>query len=338
MRDSGEDTLAPAAARVCVIIAAFGAQHTVGRAVASALAQPEVSEVIVIDDASTDATAAAAQGADDGSGRLIVQRLALNAGPSAARNLAIARSSAPFVAILDADDFLLPGRFADLLAIPDWDIVADNIAFVDEGRVDTIDPARIAAHRATPLLLTPAAFVAGCISRADRYKGELGFLKPVLSRGFLDAHGLRYAEEMRLAEDYDLYVRALMAGARFRLAAGCGYVAVERRGSLSSQHGVAELASVEDAAARLLAVAPPDPALRRQLRRHHAQAARKHRHRALLASKREVGLIRAIRDQVSAPGGLLLALVDVAGDKLRAGRQTLFPPTRSSEDPIRFLR
>ena len=33
------------------------------------------------------------------------------------------------MAILDADDFIVPGRFERLLAVSDWDVVADNIAF-----------------------------------------------------------------------------------------------------------------------------------------------------------------------------------------------------------------
>lgn len=58
---------------VCVIIAAKNASDTIGLAVASALREPEVAEVVVIDDGSTDGTAAAARQADDGSGRLIIQ-------------------------------------------------------------------------------------------------------------------------------------------------------------------------------------------------------------------------------------------------------------------------
>lgn len=316
----------PAPADICVIIAAYNAQATIGRAVASALAQPEASAVIVIDDASTDDTAAAAHAHDDGSGRLIVERLAVNAGPSHARNHAIAASTAPFIAILDADDVFLPGRLAALLAVPDWDMIADNIAFVDEARVDAIDTAAIAAHRTAPRLLSAAGFVEGCISRADRYKGELGFLKPVLSRAFLDKHGLRYADELRLAEDFDLYARALVAGARFRIATTCGYVAVERADSLSTVHGVGDLERFEAAVSRLLPLAQDDPALTRQLRRHHAQTARKRRHRVVLARK------AALFEQPV--HHLAVVLLDVARDKLRSWAGT----GRREEPPtVRFL-
>ena len=91
--------------KVCVIIAAKNAQETIGRAVRSALAEPEVAEVVVVDDGSNDRTMAAAAEADDGSKRLDIIRFRVNRGPSAARNHAIAISRAPLISILDADDF-----------------------------------------------------------------------------------------------------------------------------------------------------------------------------------------------------------------------------------------
>ncbi|TIR69420.1 MAG: glycosyltransferase, partial [Mesorhizobium sp.] len=42
--------------RVCVIIAARNAARTIPVAIASALREPEVAEVVVVDDASTDDT------------------------------------------------------------------------------------------------------------------------------------------------------------------------------------------------------------------------------------------------------------------------------------------
>jgi succinoglycan biosynthesis protein ExoU len=294
-----------------------------------------VAEVYVVDDASCDDTAAAALACDDGTGRLTIRTLSDNAGPSTARNIAIAETTAPFIAILDADDFFLPGRFAALLAVADWDMVADNIVFVGEDAVDGIDVAAVAVRLIVPRSLSPAAFVEGSISRSDRYKGELGFLKPVLSRAFLDRHGLRYAAEMRLSEDYDLYVRALIGGARFRIAAGCYYVAVERSGSLSVAHGVAELAAVDVAMTQMRAMAPAaDLALHGALRRHHLQIRRKLRHRAVLARKREVGVLRALWQELGSLGHLAGLVSDVCADKIRAIQPR---PERADERELRFL-
>ncbi|WP_425228629.1 glycosyltransferase family 2 protein [Sphingomonas sp.] len=327
----------PADPRVCVIIAAFNGAATIGRAVVSALDQPETAEVVVVDDASTDDTAAAARAVDDGSGRLSVVCLAANVGPSAARNRAIEASRSPFIAILDADDFFLPGRLAALFDVPDWDMIADSIAFVDESRVADIDAAAIAAHPVAARALPAAAFVRGCLTRRGRYKGELGFLKPLLSRAFLDAHGLRYARELRLSEDFDLYTRALLAGARFKIAAACRYVAVERRGSLSTSHGVAELTAVEGAMLALVAAAPPGSEVRTELQRLHAQTARKRRLRAVLARKRLVGALAALREEASTPAALSGVLIDIARDKLATLHERLLPAPPAPDTTPRFL-
>src|SRR5580698_8233831 len=93
---------------VTVIIAAKDAIATIGRAIVSALAQPEAAEVIVVDDGSSDGTAALARTHDDGGSRLRVLRLERNSGPAAARNLALEMATSPFVCVLDADDFMQP--------------------------------------------------------------------------------------------------------------------------------------------------------------------------------------------------------------------------------------
>ncbi|TIR80094.1 MAG: glycosyltransferase family 2 protein, partial [Mesorhizobium sp.] len=222
--------------RVCVIIAARNAARTIPVAIASALREPEVAEVVVVDDASTDDTQNVARAADDGSGRLKVMRLDVNHGPSFARNAAIKASVSPFISILDADDFFLEGRFRRLFASPDWDFAADNIMLIRDDAAT--DPTKVAApsFAPEPQFLDFERFIEGNISRRRLLRGELGFLKPVISRAFLDRHGLRYDENLRLGEDYELYARAVARGARFKIIKSCGYGAIVRADSLSGRH------------------------------------------------------------------------------------------------------
>lgn len=227
-------------------IAAYNAEGTIARAIASALRQAPVTEVIVVDDGSTDATAETARRCDDGSGRLSVIVLERNAGPAAARNAALAQSCAAMVCVLDSDDYFLPDRIGRLLAADhgDWDFLADDILIVPEDLAGpdaeqwTEDPPRAAIE------LDVRTFVLSNVSDRRRPRAELGFLKPLIRRRFLDAHGLRYDPQLRLGEDYALYVRALMAGARFKVVGFHGYVAVERAGSLSGAHRAADLAAI----------------------------------------------------------------------------------------------
>jgi succinoglycan biosynthesis protein ExoU len=316
---------------VCVIIAAWNAERTIPRAIASALAQPEVSEVIVVDDASTDKTATIAQVADDGSGRLTVLRQQRNGGPSAARNRALDLSQADHVAVLDADDYFLPARFTALLAIPGWDAIADNIAFVPEANDDLAAPPPVDAGDYPARTLTLGGLLEGSISRRTARRGELGFLKPLVRRAFLDAHALRYDETLRLGEDFALYTRMLAAGAKFMTVARCGYVAVERRQSLSGSHATADLAVLlgsVDAWAAGAQLAPPDRAL---LKRYRAELSANFRHRRLLDDKREIGLLRALARLLDEPQTAPLVALRVLHDKRAA------PTPPSSVPAVRYL-
>ncbi|OYU75461.1 MAG: glycosyl transferase [Alphaproteobacteria bacterium PA3] len=306
---------------ICVIVAAMNAEPTVARAVASALAEPEVSEVVVVDDASRDATGSAARGADDGSGRRSVVRAPRNLGPAAARNLALARSTAPLVAVLDADDMILPGRFAALHDPGrDWDMSADNMMFVSESQAHEFAGLTAFETGGVAERMSFARFVAANISRADRPRGELGFLKPVMRRAFLNRHGLLYDERLGLGEDFDLYARMLLAGARFRLVATCGYVALERPNSLSANHSAADLAAMVAADDRMLAgpLKAPD---RKVLSLHRAQRAQRWHHRHFLDSKQRTGLVRALIDNRASPRLLIDAALGVARDKLAGVRR-----------------
>lgn len=241
---------------VAVIIPAWSAAATLERAVESALAQRDIAvEVVVVDDCSPDDTIAVAEALAARDPRVHAHRQAANAGPAAARNAAIAASRAPWICPLDSDDFMEPGRLAALLALArdgTWDFAADDLLKVDETDIAGPRSRLFAREEIGTLTLDLAGFVRGNLSSKHGGRGELGFIKPLMRRRFLEAHGLRYDESMRLGEDYDLYARALMAGARFCLTDPLGYVAVVRAASLSGRHGTRELAALVEADRRLL--------------------------------------------------------------------------------------
>jgi succinoglycan biosynthesis protein ExoU len=257
---------------VDVIIAAWNRSDTIERAVQSALAQDRVNVVIVIDDGSTDDTAAKASRCDPHGSRVLVRRLQSNVGPAAARNAAIELSQAPWLAILDGDDFFLPERIETLLSNSDgWDLIADTLVHVSEHRA--LDLQATAISTRTELLhsvLTFETFVLGDLNRRGAYRKELGFLKPLIRRSFLDRHELRYDESLRLGEDYALYARALLAGARFLLLPAAGYVSVERAGSMSVHHTKRDLERLRENDCNLMKSTNLRREERRALARHYA--------------------------------------------------------------------
>lgn len=101
--------------KVSVIVPVFNAGRHLVCAVESALQQPEVGEVVLVEDGSSDDSLAVAES-------LVArhpQRVKLhwhegqvNQGPGESRNLGLREARCPFVAFLDADDWYLPDCFA----------------------------------------------------------------------------------------------------------------------------------------------------------------------------------------------------------------------------------
>lgn len=312
---------------VCVIIATRNGASTIARAIGSALQQPEVVSVVVVDDASSDGTAATAAEADDGTGRLLVTSLTVNRGPSFARNRALELNDAPLVAILDDDDYFLPGRLSRLLAQPDWDMIADNVVFVSEaGR-----PIPAAPTGRPPMQLGLREFVAGNLSRRGVLRGEYGFLKPVMRRSFLDAWQLRYNQALRLGEDYDLYARMLMRGARFTVLFDAGYVALWRANSLSSRHETGDLAQLLESDRRLITSPGLDQDTLLALHAHQAQVRDRYLLRRFLDDKRAAGLGSAMLKLLREPSAWTSTVASIVVSKLER------PVRHVAGDEVRYL-
>lgn len=100
---------------VSVIIPTHSRPHLLPRAVESARAAGTDVEIIVVDDASNDGTAAACRELTD----LKYIRLERNQGVAGARNVGILESTGKYVAFLDDDDLRLPGSLDTEAALLD---------------------------------------------------------------------------------------------------------------------------------------------------------------------------------------------------------------------------
>lgn len=301
---------------VCVIIAAYNAEDSIARAVTSALSQTEVSEVIVVDDASTDTTVGSAQLAEDGSHRLKLIELPQNVGPAEARNIAIDNSNAPLIAMLDADDFFLKDRFKPLIEDDDWDFIGDNIVFLNEEAIGAFETTELLGNSPKQTTLSFAEFIAGNISKRGLVRGELGFIKPVMKRDFLQKHGIRYQSDLRLGEDYELYSRALLKQARFKISPSLGYGAIIRSNSLSAKHQTSDLRALVNADRSMLDDSDLSVADRSILMRHERHIHSKFALREFLDLKNNKTAWQAVKFACSSPSTFLAVFSGVAFDKI----------------------
>jgi PST family polysaccharide transporter len=102
---------------VSILIPAFNTQEWIADTLRSALAQTwERKEIIVVDDGSTDKTAAIARQFESECVRVVVQE---NQGAAAARNKAYSLSRGDYIQWLDSDDLLAPDKIAKQMEVLD---------------------------------------------------------------------------------------------------------------------------------------------------------------------------------------------------------------------------
>ncbi|MCX6508660.1 MAG: glycosyltransferase family A protein [Actinobacteria bacterium] len=98
---------------VAVIIPAYNAAETLASTIQSAL-QPEVEQIVVVDDGSTDATAEIIRTIAATTPQIQAIFRPVSGGPAQARNDGLATTTSEFVLFLDSDDRLQPGAIATL--------------------------------------------------------------------------------------------------------------------------------------------------------------------------------------------------------------------------------
>ena len=194
------------ASPVSVVMAARNAQRTVRAAVNSILAQdyPDF-ELVVIDDASDDATSSILTKLTNE--RLRVVRTDVRIGRSAARNQAIREARHDLIAIMDADDFSLPTRLSRSVRLlesePELGGVGGQAAAMDAGQLKVFGPAPTDRE----------------VVRRDLLGGRMPLVHPslLLRREVTDATG-GYDEAVTWSEDLELLSRAAQLQFQFASA------------------------------------------------------------------------------------------------------------------------
>jgi len=120
-----------------VVIPCFNEAATIESVLASVLASPYTSQVVVVDDASTDRTLEIARSTGDP--RVEVLRSAVNRGKGAALRRGFAACRAPFVIVQDADLEYDPGDYEAILA----PLLADKADVVYGSRFHSARPHRV---------------------------------------------------------------------------------------------------------------------------------------------------------------------------------------------------
>ena len=202
--------------QVSVCIPCHNDGRFLSRAIKSALAQSSYPiEVIVVDDASEDESAQVTLGFRRG-----VRLIQIDArDASVARNVGLAAASGNFIQFLDADDYLLPGRFD--VVVPALERDAADLVFTDftirgeDGQSELRESPEYA----------PAedAFVWTLRHNHIGQRAAIGSCAPLHKREWL-RHVGGFRPGVRWGEDKDLVHRLCAAGARLLHIPGSTYV------------------------------------------------------------------------------------------------------------------
>jgi len=230
---------------VCILIPCRNAARWLGATLESAVGQTGVAtEVIVVDDGSTDDSRALVKSWAARGVRLLTQSCL---GASAARNHALAQSRAPWVQFLDADDLLGPEKVARQL---------HTLAAAPPGTVASASWGRF-AHEAPP---ESAVFADSAVERdyspATEFliqQAETGcMMHPaawLCPRSLLDQAG-PWNERLSLNDDGEYFTRVLCRSAGIRYVSGTRtFYRSGRSGSLSQTRRQDALRSLYDSTA-----------------------------------------------------------------------------------------
>ncbi|WP_424213800.1 glycosyltransferase family 2 protein [Streptomyces sp. BI20] len=216
---------AEAPGAVAVVVIAYDDVALVGEAVASALAQgPAVTEVIAVDDASSDGTGELLERLAADEPRLrVVRRRENSGGCGTPRNDGIEASTAPYLMFLDSDDVLEPGAATALLAAAR---AAD--APVAVGACVRRELPQGADSPWVPGLYRGSEVIERPSERPELVRDTLCVNK-LYAREFLDAHEIRFPQGRFVYEDFVFTALVLAAAPRLAVVPDPVYVWHVRR-------------------------------------------------------------------------------------------------------------
>jgi glycosyltransferase involved in cell wall biosynthesis len=194
-----------------VLLPAYQAEATLARAIASVLAQTDPDfELVVVDDGSTDATAAIAAATGDERVRLVARP---HGGIVAALEAGLAVARGRFVARMDADDVMRPRRLAVQRAMlerdPGLGLASCLVAHPEPAAAHTEGYARYVAW-------INGLVTADAIALNRYVESPLAHPSVMFRRELLARHG--GYRDGDFPEDYELWLRWLEAGVRMAKA------------------------------------------------------------------------------------------------------------------------
>lgn len=226
---------------VSIIVPTYNSEAYIKQALQSVFNQSYSNwELILVDDGSSDSTVDIARNFQDR--RLKILQNNCNQGVSYSRNRGIKEARGKWIALLDSDDWYASKRLEKLVSVGDRrdaDLVADDLFLIEDGQkhpwssllgenqaqlstIESIDAVKfVVSDRLPPI--------------DAKRNWSLGYTKPLIKRAFLLEHNICYREDIKVGEDFILYLECLRHQAKFYLLTQPYYFYRTRAHSLSTR-------------------------------------------------------------------------------------------------------
>lgn len=188
------------APKITVVMPVYNRADTVSRAIESILGQTFGDfEFVIVDDGSTDRTAAVIAGYADP--RIRTLRQVRNLGGNAARNRGVREAASPLVAFIDSDDCFLPHKLAYVAEYfernPDTDVLIDSFVIRYRPAKERDDAARVNPVLRSSSLVEEAVFARRIFKATPSLSAKRDAL---IGAGLFD-------ETLKRRQDMDLVLR-----------------------------------------------------------------------------------------------------------------------------------
>ena len=192
--------------RVTVVVPAHNAADHIEDTLRSVIRQTFTDwEVIVVDDGSTDATVELARGVD---ARVNVIRNPRRGGPAAARNLAVAAAQGELLALLDADDQMLPTYLEHQVRLFDTEQARDGRVGIVACDALVLEHGGLRKHPYSAIAGTAAGTTLETLLRSNPI-----FISVLVPREVVVTAGA-FEPQAFGVEDHDLWIRVAELGYR----------------------------------------------------------------------------------------------------------------------------
>lgn len=224
-----------------IIVPVYNVEGYLIKCVESILSNKIYSEIILVDDGSTDSSSTICDSLEEKYENVTTFHK-INGGLSSARNYGIKKAKGKYIAFVDSDDWIESGTYDKLFNDIDKDVdILKFSYFIDDSK--TLKPIHnilengIYEKEKIEKIILPIAFGGDKLADSTITKINLSATSNIYRREFIENNKLKFISEREVgSEDFLFNLEAIICAEKIQVQDLCLYHYVYREGSLTKQY------------------------------------------------------------------------------------------------------